>query len=223
MIGARMSTPWWVLLTGSMAFWSLAFFASPVLGQTPADSLTEPDMTAPEGVNSSQQALMDFNKAKRRLSQAEKWDDKAARASSEEERTKLQERGVDAREEALKLFIQSIQLDSSRVDAYVALGDLLLLSGKPQEALQVVEVALERHADSNELLVTRGRAHLGLFQVEEAKADYEDLALLSPEDAGELLGALRSWLEAQRSRLGPEAAKAVADLDRWISEREGTR
>ena len=66
----------------------------------------------------------------------------------------------------------------------------------------------------------RGRAQLSGFRVADAKATYEAIAAADSKEAKEFLAEMRTWLQAQRSRLGPEMQDAIDELDRWIRERE---
>jgi tetratricopeptide (TPR) repeat protein len=176
---------------------------------------------AAEGaLNPAQQARMKLSSANRSVAQAEKLEAKQAAATDPKKRQELHEKAEKAYNSAIADYQAALKLDPKLVEGYVGLAQLMVKSGKIEQAIQVTEKALELDPGSIKALLARGRAQLAGFQVSEAKATYERLVAESAKAGKEFLAEIKGWLDAQRARLGPEMAEAVTELERWIGERE---
>jgi hypothetical protein len=77
---------------------------------------------------------------------------------------------------------KAIALDPTNIHAYQTKGQFLLTSGRPREALRVIDAGLAVDSNSAPLLAMRSAAHTNLRRVEEAKSDIRPAMLLSPRD-----------------------------------------
>ncbi len=88
----------------------------------------------------------------------------------------------DADSKTLGQVDRAIALDPGDIHAYRTKGQLLLISGRPREALRAIDAGLAVDPDSSPLLSTRSAAHTSLRRFEEAKSDIRQAMLLSPRD-----------------------------------------
>lgn len=185
---------------------------------TPASA--EPDL------NTSQQAYMKLLSGQRLQKQAEKYESKATAANSESKREKLLAKAKTAFEGAIRDYVTALRLDNTQYEAYVGLGVLFAKAGQHEQSLESFKQALELDPANVDALLGSARAQIASFKVEDAKATYGELGNLDEASAGVLLAEMRVWLDAQKSRLGPDAAvevgDAINDFDRWISDNEGS-
>jgi tetratricopeptide (TPR) repeat protein len=183
-----------------------------------AESNANPD--APTALNTVQQARLKLSDGNRSTAQAEKLEAKAAAASDAAKKEELHGKAKKAYEAAIADYQTAIKLDPKLAEAYVGLAEMMIKSGKIDQAIQTTEKALEIDPQSVHALITKGKAQLAGFKVPDAKATYDRLAAESAKEAKSFLAVMRTWLEAQRARLGPEMKAAVDELDAWIKERE---
>ena len=86
---------------------------------------------------------------------------------------------------ALKVTDQvdkAIALDPANIHAYRTKGQFLLSSGRPREALRVIDAGLAVDSNSAALLAMRSEARTSLHRFEEAKSDIRQAMLLSPRE-----------------------------------------
>lgn len=185
-----------------------------------AETNTMADDAADAALNPAQQARMRVSAANRSIAQGEKLEAKAADAKDEKKRNELRDKAKKSFESAIGDYQAALRLDPKLAEAYVGLATLMVRSGRIDQALATVEQALQIEPGSVDALMAKGRAQLAGFKVNDAKATYDRLAADSAKNAKKYLGEMRSWLDATRAKLGPEMAEAVAELDRWIGERE---
>ena len=114
-------------------------------------------------------------------------------------------------------FQQAVQLDDSLHDAWNYLGYSSRKLGNYDEALSAYDRALSLKPGYADALEYRGEAYLGLNRVADAKQAYLDLYAGNRALAGKLLGAMKSWLAAQRA--GASAPGGLDEFDKWIQER----
>jgi len=142
---------------------------------------------------------------------------------------------------AVKACDRAARLDPEDAGTMLASADLLILAGRPAEAIPVLARALERGADPREGLIVRSRAHDLLGKNRAAEADCHEAITLDPQDwrAHHQLGLLHfrhgrydeaivPWAEV--TRLCPDNAGAHRNLggayfhlDRYEEAIEGFR
>jgi len=135
-----------------------------------------------------------------------------------EQRDKLEKKIRGAYEEAVRHFRSAVALFPEHHQALGSLGYAQRQLGHYEEAMQAYDAALALAPDYVEAIEYRGEALLGLGRINEAQNAYRVLAEKKPDLAAELLGAMRSWIEARRSDGGADAAQ-LDGLESWIADR----
>jgi tetratricopeptide (TPR) repeat protein len=184
-----------------------------------ADEAARPD-DGPEAFNTVQQARMKLSSAEREVARADKLDEKAKASKSASEQTKLREKAKESFESAISDYKEALKMDPKLVEAWVGIAGLMAKSAHFELAIETYDKALELAPDDVEAMIGKGHAELAAFKVNEAKASYEKIAAASAKAGHQFIADMRVWLDATRSRLGPEMADAVAQLDSWIKARE---
>jgi tetratricopeptide (TPR) repeat protein len=89
---------------------------------------------------------------------------------------------VDADSKIPAQLDKAIALDPENIHAYRTKGQFLVTSGRPREALRVIDAGLAVPPTSPQLCAMRSMAHTSLRRFEEAKSDLRQAMLLSPRD-----------------------------------------
>jgi TolB-like protein/Flp pilus assembly protein TadD len=89
---------------------------------------------------------------------------------------------VDADSKIPAQLDKAIALDPENIHAYRTKGQFLVTSGRPREALRVIDAGLAVDPNSAQLCAMRRMAHTSLRRFEEAKSDLRQAMLLSPRD-----------------------------------------
>jgi tetratricopeptide (TPR) repeat protein len=111
-------------------------------------------------------------------------------------------------------FEQATQADASLAEAWNGLGYSQRKLGDYTKALNSYGRALAIKPGYPEATEYRGEAYLGLNRVEDAKQAYLDLFAANRVLADKLLGAMKRWIDNQKS-----GSPAAADLATWVEER----
>jgi putative PEP-CTERM system TPR-repeat lipoprotein len=90
-----------------------------------------------------------------------------------------------AAEKELKI---ALRLGAARDKVYATLGSALLLQRKYQEILDTITTVNSSTPEAEEVYIFRGRAHLGLYQLDEADASFEQAERIAPNGVETLLG-----------------------------------
>jgi tetratricopeptide (TPR) repeat protein len=111
-------------------------------------------------------------------------------------------------------FEQATQADANLAEAWNGLGYSQRKLGDYTQALKSYAQALALKPGYPEATEYRGEAYLGLNRVEDAKQAYLDLFGANRVLADKLLGAMKRWIETQKS-----GSPAAVDLATWVAER----
>lgn len=111
-------------------------------------------------------------------------------------------------------FEQATRADENLAEAWNGLGYSQRKLGDYTKALNAYARALAIKPGYPEATEYRGEAYLGLNRVEDAKQAYLDLFAANRVLADKLLGAMKHWIDTQKS-----GSPAAADLAQWIEER----
>jgi tetratricopeptide (TPR) repeat protein len=111
-------------------------------------------------------------------------------------------------------FEQATQADANLAEAWNGLGYSQRKLGEYTKALNSYARALAILPGYPEATEYRGEAYLGLNRVEDAKQAYLDLFAANRALADKLLGAMKRWIDTQKS-----GSPAAADLTKWVEER----
>lgn len=98
--------------------------------------------------------------------------------SSADQAATLRARGLAARDQgdhrqAVALFSQALQFDSSHAELYLLRGSLLAGVGELERALEDLSAVLQLDPRNAEALSQRGKLHEGLGQMDRARVDWE--------------------------------------------------
>ncbi|MDJ0391274.1 tetratricopeptide repeat protein [Roseomonas sp. E05] len=113
---------------------------------------------------------------------------------------------------ALSLYAATAEQAPDRPEAQLRYAHALLDYKQPEQAMEVLRTALQKHADDPGLLAEAGRVRLALGQAEAALATYKALLRKAPRDAaglngqGVALDLLGRHGEAQQSYRAAQAA-----------------
>lgn len=102
-------------------------------------------------------------------------------------------------DEALRLIRQEKELAGNDPRPRAAEVSALLLLGRPQEALQAAEAAVQAAPDDADLLHLRGSAHLALGHTREAERDFRRALELRPDHQGALSDLARLTREGGKN------------------------
>jgi tetratricopeptide (TPR) repeat protein len=83
---------------------------------------------------------------------------------------------------AERYYHRALRADVHRVEAAAVLVDLYYVQGRTEEALRVLEQALETNGDNGQLWARKGLLHRAAGQTKAARAAYERALALAPED-----------------------------------------
>jgi len=111
-------------------------------------------------------------------------------------------------------FEQATQADANLAEAWNGLGYSQRKLGDYTKALNSYARALAIQPGYPQATEYRGEAYLGLNRVEDAKQAYLDLFAANRALADKLLGAMKRWIDTQKS-----GSPAAADLAKWVEER----
>jgi len=111
-------------------------------------------------------------------------------------------------------FEQATQADANLAEAWNGLGYSQRKLGDYTKALNSYARALAIQPGYPQATEYRGEAYLGLNRVEDAKQAYLDLFAANRALADKLLGAMKHWIDTQKS-----GSPAAADLAKWVEER----
>ena len=118
-------------------------------------------------------------------------------------------------QEAEAAFRRQLEVDPDHPTARRSLASLLLESGRPRDALSVLE-PLESRQPSADVLMDVGRAHLGLGEDRAGVAALEKALKLSPGPAS--LNNAAHWLAVAGARLPQASAWAEAAVKGHVEE-----
>ncbi len=209
----------------------LALLTMPVVLVAQSGAAEERSAMAPASesvteLNTAQQANMKLLSAQRQQKQAQKYEDKAAAASSDKKQAKFKEKAKAAFEGAIRDYVAALRMDATLHEAFVGLGQLFAKAGQHDQSMESFQQALSLDPGNSEAMLGQARIQLATFKVEDAKTSYGELVMADGKAAGVLLAEMRAWLNGQNARLGPEVAQEVTDamaaLDVWISEKESS-
>jgi tetratricopeptide (TPR) repeat protein len=122
----------------------------------------------------------------------------------------------DAYARARTQFQTATQSDPLLAEAWNGLGYSQRKLGDYDTALVSYGRALSLQPGYPEATEYRGEAYLGLNRVNDAKQAYLDLFASNRSLAERLLGAMKRWIDTQKSGSG---AATAADLAKWVEER----
>ncbi len=115
-------------------------------------------------------------------------------------------------EEAEKELEHALRLGAARDKVYASLGSALLLQRKYQKVLDTMDTVNSRTPEAEQVYIFRGRAYLGLAELDKAQASFEQAARIAPDGLETLLG--QAAVLTERGDLA--AAESVIDRARML-------
>lgn len=184
-------------------------------GSRPAPTPTpEPEVQTPE-----QEAKDAYNQGLKHRDKAWGYEDKAKVAASDSERAKLLEKASKQYRKAIPLFEKATEIVPSFHQAFSSLGYAYRKSGEHEKALEAYDTALDLAPLYGEAIEYRGQAYLGLNRIDDAKQAYMQLFTSNRELAGQLMEAMKQWLEQRQADPAGVSQSEIDDFATWVQER----
>jgi tetratricopeptide (TPR) repeat protein len=190
---------------------SSAAFAA---GSTPK----EPTIEAGSEPSAEDRAIEHYNAGLASRDEAWRLERKLEDAAPEE-RAKLTAKIDRAFARAVKDLTAAVEADPDMHEAWSSLGYALRRSGDANGALEAYDRALALAPAYGEAIEYRGEAYLALGRIDDAQRAFDELLPSHPKLADELLGAMRSWIEARRAEPAGIDVGQLDELERWVDSR----
>ena len=145
--------------------------------------------------------------------------EKKLAAAAPDERPKLEHKVRRAYESSAKAFSQALALNPRHHQALSSLGYTQRQLGDYEKALATYNAALELKPDYGPAIEYRGEAYLGLNRIVDAQNSYRMLAEKEPALAAELLGAMKSWIEARKANPSGVDPAQIDAFATWVADR----
>jgi tetratricopeptide (TPR) repeat protein len=168
--------------------------------------------------NASAAAKDAYYSGLRAFKKAQWYDADAAKASSPEKGAKLHEKAQNSYRESIAPFIQAISIQPKLYEAWNCLGTANRQLGNFEDSASAYSRALELKPADPGAIEGRGEAYLGLNMVDEAKSAYLALVSNSRQLAGELMAAMRRWVDAHPQEAQDLTPSEVSAFARWVNE-----
>lgn len=156
----------------------------------------------------------------REAKRAEKLAEKAAEIDDADKRAKQHQKARAAYETAAENLVSAIRTQPKLFEAYAELAAVYMRLARYPEALQVQDAALRLEPGDASTLAARGETYLALNYLREAAQTYTELRESHPQEAGELMRAMKRWVEQKRADPGGINPEAVEILATWIDQQE---
>jgi len=161
-----------------------------------------------------------YNAGYRHIKKAAKLEEDAAEATKPEKKQKALDKAQSAYEKALGEFAKATDNAPAMHEAWNYIGYAQRKLGRYDSALSAYGEALRLKPDYAQAIEYRGEAYLGLNRLEDARKAYLDLFAGSRDLAGQLLTAMKSYVEQRRAAPNGVDAQALEQFAQWVSERE---
>jgi tetratricopeptide (TPR) repeat protein len=178
-----------------------------------------PSMSTSREQSPEDQAKSAYNDGVRDVRKADRFQASATQLSDAGKKEKALREAHDHYASSLTKFMQAAKLDPNMHEAWNYVGYTNRKLGNYDVALAAYERALALHPGYPEALEYRGEAFLALNRISDAQQAYLDLFAANRGLAGELLTAMKGWINSQRTAASGSDATAVDALDKWVQER----
>jgi len=167
-----------------------------------------------------EQAVDYYNAGLKLRDKALAFQKEASQATSEKDRTKLEEKARKQFEKSISQFRSATEKNPRFHEAYSDLGFALRKTGDYAAALETYDHAIALSPTYSPAIEYRAEAYLGLDRVDDAKKAYMALFTSDRGRADELLGAMKGWVEKRRVEPGTLAPDAVQEFSGWVTMRD---
>jgi tetratricopeptide (TPR) repeat protein len=165
-----------------------------------------------------QQANERYNEGLSARDSAWRLEKKLAEAPQEKQ-AKIEKKIRGAYEDAVRHFTAAVGFAPDHYQALGSLGYAHRQLGDYEQALGAYDAALELNPHYAEAIEYRAEAYLGLGRINEAQNAYRILAEKDAELAAELLGAMRTWIDARRADPAGTDTARMDGFQRWVEDR----
>ena len=201
---------WWVCLLSA---------AGPLALANGGGSMPSMPRPMPRAATPEQQARDLYNDGVGYVKKADKADGEAAQATDPRRKERAGSESHDRYASALGKFLQSVQLDPQRYEAWNYVGYTSRKLGRYDDALLAYDRALALKPGYPDAIEYRGEAYLAVNRLDDARKAYLELFAGNRALAEKLLSAMKGWVAAQRAAPAGDNAASVEELDKWIQER----
>ncbi len=177
-----------------------------------------PKVTPQSQLTPQQKAARSFNEGIRHRDKARKYEEALKSETEAEKIAKLEAKIVKEYEKAIDDYKDAIENDPNMFQAYGSMGYALRKSGDYSSSLEAYDKALTLAPGYAEAIEYRGEAYLALGRVNDAKIAYLTLSNGGSDRAGELLVAMRTFVD-QKQQSGVD----VAEFSEWVAKREAVQ
>jgi tetratricopeptide (TPR) repeat protein len=160
-----------------------------------------------------------YNDGVRSVGKARGLDADTAKASDEARRQKLHDKSLKAYRSALSEFNHAVENSPGMFQAWNYIGFCQRHLGDYEAALAAYARTLQLNPGYSEAIEYRGEAYLGLNRLQDAKDAYMTLFRDARPLAGELMAAMRRWIDARHVDPQGVGADELAGFAAWVSER----
>ncbi len=176
-------------------------------------SIPEPTKTP------AQEAAELYDRGLSHRDKAWSFENKAAEATDDAQRAKLEKKSQKQFQKAVFAFRESLRFEPRNHQAFSGLGYALRRTGAYDDALSAYDQALALAPDYPEAIEYRAEAYLGLNRLDDAKRAYMQLFGGAREKADELLEAMKKWVDGHNENPDGIDATALSDFASWVDER----
>jgi tetratricopeptide (TPR) repeat protein len=173
-------------------------------------------MSPSRSMTPQEQARSQYKTGLKHKEKAWKLEEKAAKATKENDKTKNLANAQKEYNAAIKNYLAAIKLDQKQYEAMNELGYAYRKTGDYQNAVRAYNTALMMKPDFHEAIEYRGEAYLALNLFDKTKEAYLTLFRDAPELASKLMQAMEDWAAKQPADASGEAAA----FNSWVQERK---
>lgn len=126
---------------------------------------------------------------------------------------------LDGFREARTKFETAVKADPKAREAWNLIGYTSRRLGEYERSLQAYEKALAIEPNYPEAIEYRAEAYLALRRLEDVKASWTELDVMSPSHADVLMESMRNWIAEHRKKSGGVSAAELDGFAAWVEER----
>lgn len=167
----------------------------------------------------AEEAVALYNRGVAARDEAVRLEGLAAVNSDPEERAQIERDAQGSLAAAAEALERAILQNPGMHQAYATLGYVKRRMGEYASALEAYDRAIALQPHYAEALEYRAEALLGLGRIDDAKAAHAILLGQDEARANELLHAMRSWIARQHAQPGATPPEVVSSLAAWVDER----
>ncbi len=202
------------VLVAAVAILACSICDSHGAGGAPKKTVKEP---------TAERAIEDYNRGLKHRDKAWKYEEKAAAAGKEKDRSKNLKKARREYQKAAGKFEAAVDKDARFHEAFSSLGYARRKLGMYQGALSAYDTALNLAPDYAEAVEYRAEAYLSLNRIPEAQRAYYKLVGLDDDGAAKLLSAFSGWAAERRATpVATVTEEQLESVEYWIAQKRST-